>query len=79
MKSALIVCLLMLVVGIVLALSPARIGWFAPFAFCGTLPVLIAIGVMALCMVACLLMRRRTRPGGGASSQCRPPWRSLLP
>lgn len=73
MRFALVVCLLMVVaVGTVLALSPARIGWFAPFAFCGGPMFLIAIGFVVLCALACLVMRRRFCRTGSASWRCRP-------
>lgn len=75
MKLALIACLVMLGAAIVLALSAARTGWFPPLAFCGTIPFLIAasvLGAMALCAVACVLMRRGACRRGGAFCAVRP-------
>lgn len=71
MKPVLIVRLLMLVAAIALAVSAARLGWFPPVAFCGTLPFLIVIGLMAIFAGACLLMRRACA-GGTAACRCRP-------
>ncbi|MGE5178602.1 MAG: hypothetical protein ACM3PF_05860 [Bacteroidota bacterium] len=74
--KVLIVCLSMLVVaGIVLALSPVRIGWFAPLGFCGVFP-LIAIGMMALCAVAFVVMRLGFCRTGSAPWWRRPPSKS---
>lgn len=72
MKLVPILCLGMLAACVVLALSFARNGWFPGVAFFGTAPFLIALGLMALCVVACLVMRRVARSRGTASCCCRP-------
>lgn len=73
MRFALVVCLLMVVaVGIVLAFSPVRAGWFAPFAFCGSPMFLIMAGIMVLGALACLVMRHRFCRTGSAPWRCRP-------
>ena len=72
MRPIFIACLLMLVAGVVLALSLGRMGWFPSFAFCGGFPFLILLGAVALCVVGGLVLRGAWRRGS-ASCRCWPP------